>query len=198
MSASRYEDGGRLPEAPALTAARLAMPPGNPMMWILIGCEVLVFGLGLLYFAVLRNLDPAGFLAGQSELDRLAGTINTAVLLTSGLFAALAVAAREHGRRTRARALLTLAGLLGLVFLGIKADEYAIEIGNGHGLSEPGFFMLYFLITGFHALHVVFGLVVLAIAGIWDDLETIETATSFWHMVDLIWVMIFPCLYLMR
>jgi len=174
------------------------LPPGNPMMWLLIVCELLVFGLALFYYAAARAQDPAGFLAAQNELDRLAGTLNTAVLLTSGLFAALAVEAREQGARDRCHAMLALAAALGIVFLAVKAHEYAIEIGNGHGLDDGGFFTLYFLITGFHALHVVFGLAVLAIVAVYDAVENIETGTAFWHMVDLIWVILFPCLYLMR
>lgn len=182
----------------ASTDASPGMPPGNPMMWILIACELLVFGLALLYYAVARAMHPAAFLAAQNELDRLAGTVNTGVLLTSGLFAALAVEASAHGRRGLARAMLALAALLGLMFLGVKGHEYAIELARGHGLEEPGFFMFYFLITGFHAAHVVFGILILAVVGLYDSLENIETGTAFWHMVDLVWVMIFPCLYLMR
>lgn len=178
--------------------APTGLPPGNPMMWLLVASELLVFGLALISFAVARAQDPAGFLAAQNELDRLAGTINTAVLISSGLFAALAVDARAAGDRGRARVLLFFAGVLGLVFLGVKAQEYATEVSNGHGPTEGGFFMLYFLITGFHAAHVVFGLGVLAVVAVFDDLENIETGTLFWHMVDLIWLLVFPCLYLMR
>jgi nitric oxide reductase NorE protein len=172
--------------------------PGNPMMWLLIASELAVFGLALISYAGARALDPAGFLAAQDQLDRLAGTINTAVLLTSGLFAALAVEAREAGRRRSARLLLGVCGALGLVFLVVKAQEYAVEITAGHGLDEGGFYTLYFLITGFHAAHVVFGLLILAIVAVFDAPENIETGTTFWHMVDLIWIVVFPCLYLLR
>lgn len=179
------------------TATRSA-PRVNPMMWLLIASELAVFGLALAGYAGARFNAPATFLAAQSELDRLAGAINTALLLSSGLLAALAVEARAAELRSRARWLLGAAGLLGVVFLAVKANEYAIEIARGHSLDEGGFFTLYFLITGFHAAHVVLGLVILGIVAIWDDVETVETGTAFWHMVDLIWVIIFPCLYLMR
>lgn len=172
--------------------------PGNPMMWLLIAAELMVFGGALVAYAGARSLDPAGFLAAQSQLDRLAGTINTAVLLTSGLFAAFAVTAREEGRRGVARGWLAAAGALGLVFLLVKAREYGAEFAAGHGLDSGGFWTLYFLITGFHAAHVIFGIVLLAVVAWFDDVEHIETGTAFWHMVDLVWVVIFPAIYLFR
>lgn len=188
---------GVVPTAPA-AGPRGETLGGNPMMWLLIAAELLVFGGALLAYAGARALDPAGFLAAQDGLDRLAGTVNTAVLLTSGLFAALAVTAREVGKRTRARGFLAVAAALGGVFLLVKAREYGLEFAAGHDLSSGGFWTLYFLITGFHAIHVGFGIVVLAIVAVYDDIEHLETGTAFWHMVDLVWVVIFPCLYLMR
>lgn len=170
----------------------------NPMMWILIASELAVFGAALLGFAFARAKDPSGFLAAQNELDRLAGAANTVALLTSGLLAALAVEARAAGLRSTARKFLAGAGALGVVFLAVKAHEYTIEIGNGHGLDDGGFFTLYFLITGFHAAHVALGLVILGIVAWLDDLENIETGAAFWHMVDLVWIIVFPCLYLLR
>ena len=188
-------DAGRPANSTATATRRLAV---NPMMWLLIASELAVFALALASFAGARALDRAGFLAAQNELNRMAGTINTAVLLTSGLFAALAVEAREAGLRARARAMLGLAGLLGVVFLSVKAHEYATEIARCHGLGDGGFFTLYFLITGFHAAHVMFGLVILAVVAVYDRPEHVETGAAFWHMVDLIWVLVFPCVYLLR
>ena len=186
------------PAAPAHAHAATGALPGNPMMWLLIAAELMVFGGALVAYAGARSLDPAGFVLAQDGLDRLAGVINTAVLLTSGLFAAFAVTAREAGRRGLARAWLGAASLLGVVFLLVKAREYGAEFDAGHGLGDGGFFTLYFLITGFHAVHVVFGIVILAVVAVFDDIEHVETGTAFWHMVDLVWVVIFPCLYLFR
>lgn len=172
--------------------------PGNPLMWVLIVSELLVFGAALIGYAGARALDPAGFATAQDQLDRLAGALNTAILLTSGLFATLAVEAARDGNPTLVRRWLAAAALLGLIFLVVKGQEYSTEFAAGHGLNTPGFFMLYFLITGFHALHVVAGIFILGLVALWPSLDNLETGAAFWHMVDLIWLIVFPCLYLLR
>jgi len=176
----------------------LSALPGNPLMWVLIASELAVFGGALLGYAGARIRDPAGFAAAQDQLDRLAGTINTAALLTSGLFAALANVARKGGRRGGARALLGCAGALGVLFLAVKGVEYSRELAAGNDIDSSPFFTLYFLVTGFHALHVVAGLVIFALVARFDSPGNYETGTAFWHMVDLVWIVIFPCFYLLR
>lgn len=166
------------------------------MMWILIGSEIAVFGAALLGFAGARILDTASFSAGQATLDRTAGAINTGVLLTSGLFAALAVIWRQEGLRARARLALGTSTLLGLVFTAVKLFEYQTKIGAGIGMETSTFFTLYFLITGFHLLHVLAGILILMLVAIWDSMDNLETGAAFWHMVDLVWVLIFPVIYL--
>jgi len=172
--------------------------PGHPMMWILIGSELLVFGGALLALSGARIADAAGFAAAQDRLDRVTGLLNVVVLVTSGLFAALAVEASRDGDRRRVRINFGVAGLLGGVFLAFKISEYAAEIGAGVGFDSGTFFTLYFLITGFHALHVVLGLVILAIVAVWPSRINVETGAAFWHMVDLIWLLVFPVVYLVR
>ncbi len=176
----------------------LSALPGHPLMWVLIASELAVFGLALLGYAGARARDPLGFANAQDQLNRLAGTINTAALLTSGLFAALANVAIHNGLRSQARKMLAIAGALGVAFLAVKAFEYAGEIAAGNDIDSHPFFTLYFLVTGFHALHVVLGLIILAIVAKIATPEAIETGTAFWHMVDLVWVVIFPCFYLLR
>ena len=172
--------------------------PGHPMMWVLIISEILVFGGGLIAVAATRLSQPQMFIHAQDSLNRVAGTINTAVLLTSGLAAALAVNSRSRGQIAETRRWLLSAGLLGAVFLVVKAVEYWAKYQAGIGIDTNGFFTLYYLITGFHALHVVAGMAILGIVARHPSMEAIETGTSFWHMVDLIWVLLFPVLYLMR
>lgn len=172
--------------------------PGNPMMWVLIVSELLVFGAGLLAFSGARFMDPAGFATAQAQLDRFTGLLNVMVLLTSGLFAALAVQSVRTGAVFGARCHLALAAFLGAVFLAFKIAEYRAEFDAGIGMESGTFFTLYFLITGFHALHVVLGIIILGIVGVFASVDNIETGAIFWHMVDLVWLLVFPVLYLIR
>ncbi len=172
--------------------------PGNLMMWVLIGSELLVFGAGLIGLAGARMMEPELFAASQAKLDRLTATVNTGVLLTSGYFAALAVLAIRRNQVSRARAWLTAAGALGLVFLVVKIFEYGEKAEAGIGPETNTFFTLYYLLTGFHLAHVIFGIIILILVGVYARLETIETGTAFWHMVDFVWVLIFPMIYLVR
>ncbi len=176
----------------------LSQLPGNPMMWLLIWSELLVFGLAFVGFSGARLLDVEGFARSQDSLNRVAGALNTMVLITSGLFAALAVNAQSLGRVLQMRLWVGAAIALGILFLIIKWHEYSEKFALGIGLDSNNFFTLYFLITGFHALHVVLGIVILLIVAWKNSLENLETGAAFWHMVDLVWVIVFPLIYLMR
>jgi len=176
----------------------LSALPGNALMWVLIISELLVFGAFFLGFGVARMLQPETFRAGQALLDIRLGGLNTLILVTSGWFAARAVRARiEEGVR-RSRRWLAGAMVLGFAFLVVKAVEYADKAAHGIGIETDTFFTLFYLLTGFHALHVVMGLVLLAIVGWRNTPENLETGTAFWHMVDLIWLILFPIVYLVR
>jgi nitric oxide reductase NorE protein len=187
-----------LPQAEAGGWGALSQLPGNPMIWILIFSELAAFGAFFIAFSGARLAQPELFRAAQAELDRFLATINTLVLITSGLAAALAVRTRLDGAVARCRLWLAGAALLGLVFLGVKLLEYTEKIGRGLTLTTNHFFELYYLMTGFHALHVVMGIMILAIVAWKPSVENVETGTAFWHMVDLIWVMLFPIVYLIR
>lgn len=176
----------------------LSQLPGNPMMWILILSELLVFGVFFAAFAFARTLDPSGFDADQAQLDRLLGGINTMVLVTSGFLAAVAVRLRSEERRRGARAAMVGAIGVGSIFLVVKLIEYGEKAQAGIGIESSTFFTLYYLMTGFHFMHVVLGLVILGIVVWKDSLTNLETGAAFWHMVDLIWVLMFPLVYLIR
>jgi nitric oxide reductase NorE protein len=172
--------------------------PGDPMIWVLIFSEFAVFGLLLGAFAIAHALNPSVFVSGQAVLDPGLAGLNTVVLVTSGWAAARgAAAARLREARTCRRWLMLTIGL-GCAFVTIKLLEYAGEIATGAGLETSTFFTLYFLLTGFHLLHVVLGMVILAVAWRGAEADAVETGTSFWHMVDLVWVVMFPIIYLVR
>lgn len=172
--------------------------PGDPMMWVLIFSELAAFGLFLGAFVIARALHPAVFAAGQATLDAHLAGLNTIVLVTSGWTAARATAAARASARGCARGWLFGAMALGALFIAIKLLEYAGEIASGNGLETSPFFTLYFLLTGFHLLHVGLGIVILAVVSRGARPASVETGAAFWHMVDLLWVVIFPILYLVR
>ena len=172
--------------------------PGDPMIWVLIFSELAAFGLFLGAFVIARALHPAVFAAGQATLDAHLAGINTIVLVTSGWAAARGAAGARAGRSRRARGWLFGAMVLGALFIAIKLFEYAGEIALGNGLETSSFFTLYFLLTGFHLLHVGLGIVILAVVSRSAKPADVETGTAFWHMVDLLWIVMFPIIYLVH
>ncbi|MEZ5777437.1 MAG: cytochrome c oxidase subunit 3 family protein [Paracoccaceae bacterium] len=172
--------------------------PGDLMIWVLIVSELLVFGAGLAAFLGVRLTDPAAFAAAQDHLHRSAAGVNTVVLVTSGWLAALGARAVNLGSIAQGRRLLAGAAALGVVFLAVKWAEYADKAAQGIGVETHPFFTFYYLITGFHAAHVAAGIVVLALVAIRARPQEVEAGTAFWHMVDLVWVLVFPVIYLLR
>ncbi|EME71091.1 Heme/copper-type cytochrome/quinol oxidase, subunit 3 [Paramagnetospirillum caucaseum] len=172
--------------------------PGNPLMWVLILSELLVFGALLVGFAAVRLLHPQMVLAGQSALSIPLGGLNTLILVTSGWLAAHAVRLRSTGDIGGSRRRLAGAGALGLAFLVVKGFEYADKAAQGLGIETDTFWTLFYLTTGFHAAHVVMGIIILAIVGWKNTTENLETGAAFWHMVDLVWLILFPLVYLLR
>ena len=172
--------------------------PGDLMRWVLIISDLLVFGAGLAAFLGVRITDPAGFAEAQDALHRTGAGINTLVLVTSGFFAALAVRMAEHGRRMATRGWLAAASALGVVFLVIKGLEFLDKARHGIGPDTHAFYTFYYLLTGFHAAHVIAGIVILGLVSIHCKPRTVEVGAAFWHMVDLVWVLLFPVIYLLR
>lgn len=183
---------------PTASDSLLDRLPGDLMMWVLIVSELLVFGAGLAAFLAVRITDPAGFADAQDHLHRTGAGINTVVLVTSGYLAACAVQAVENGRIRVGRFHLAGAALLGTVFLVVKAYEYAEKAAQGIGADTHPFFTFYYLLTGFHAAHVVAGIIILGLVAWVPKPGHAQTGIAFWHMVDLVWVLLFPVIYLLR
>jgi nitric oxide reductase NorE protein len=166
--------------------------------------DLVIFGTYFLIFMVHRAMKPAEFLSAQQHLDITIGVINTLVLLTSSLFIAQSVHAARAGQFVRAQRLTYLGGLCGVLFILVKAYEWSVEIGGGFTLPSNDFFMFYFMLTGVHLFHVVLGLLILGVVvrelrnPRRQRMSMVEAGAVYWHMVDLLWIVIFVLLYVMR
>ena len=183
-------------------------------MWFFLFTEILLFGGLFLVYAVYRYVNVADFHAAAEGLSTIMGTANTVILLTSSLTMALAITALQRGN-TRASIQFQAATIvLGLVFLVNKYIEWSGHIHEGiypnapellaRGHGQTLFYGLYYVMTGLHGLHVVAGLVLIGImltqtvrrqiTG--SDHVKLENAGLYWHLVDLIWIYLFPLFYL--
>jgi len=180
--------------------------PGDFAIWIFILAEMLAFGVLFVAYAFTRAGDVELFNASQETLNRTAGAINTLVLITSSYFVMRAVTAIKHGFSKDCAWWLGAALMLGGVFVGIKAMEFHDKFAAGITLSTNSFYMFYLALTFFHFMHVLMGMIILAfvIAKAWrggysrQDHVGVETGASFWHMVDLLWIILFPLVYVIR
>jgi len=176
--------------------------PGDGAMWVMVLGDLVIFGGYFIVYMVHRAMTPESFLAAQQQLDVTVGVINTLVLLTSSLFAARSVHAARDGRYDESVRLIYAAGSCGVSFIGIKAYEWWVKITAGYTVSNE-FFSFYYVLTGVHMLHVALGLIVLGVCV--RELRSprrrtglIEQGATYWHMVDLLWIVIFGLLYVMR
>lgn len=170
--------------------------PGNPMIWLLILSELAVFGALFGGFAAVRLLKPDVYVASQATLDPVAAGLATLALVTSGWLAARALEAARRGRNPRPMLLAAMA--VGSAFLIAKFHEYADKFAQGIGIDTNAFWTLYYLATGFHALHVVLGIAILGLVCRFASVQNVETGTAFWHMVDVIWIVLYTIVYLIR
>ena len=179
---------------------------GDLAVWLIICAEMLAFAILFLCYAVARALNVQEFNASQATLDLHSGAINTVLLISGSWCVVRAVqAVRQDGRRSGLQWLG--AGMLcGVGFITIKSVEFAGKFAAGLDLSTNTFYMFYFLLTGFHFLHVIVAMVFLGILWVrtWQghygahDTHALESGASFWHMVDLLWIVLFPLVYVMR
>lgn len=178
--------------------------PGEPGLWILVMGDLFVFALLFGTVAYYRLEGPAVFHASQPALNQTLGLVNTVALLTSSLFVVLALDAARAGRAA-ARWWTTAAMALGLLFVALKLIEYGQKSAEGLLPDTNMFFMLYFVLTGMHLVHVLVGLIALFIMRRTlaqpqtpEGLKIAECCAIFWHMVDVLWVILFAIFYLHR
>jgi nitric oxide reductase NorE protein len=178
--------------------------PGDIAVWLFIFAELAVFGIMLIGFAVARSLDPATFHAGRDLLHPWIGLLNTAALITSSYLVATAV----HQFREKLSGVqwrLWLAVAVSCIYTVGKLYEYVDLYSQGYNLGTDTFFMFYFFLTFFHFMHVILGQIVLIVLAVkigngdddGSDMNGMESGASYWHMVDLVWLVIFPVFYVM-
>lgn len=180
--------------------------PGDLSIWIIIAVEMATFALMFGAYAVARALHLAEFSALQRTLDASRGLLNTWLLIGGSGCVVQAVAAVGRGAPRRGLAWLAGAQGCGLAFVVFKVLEYRAKAAAGIDLDTHSFYTLYFLLTGFHLAHVLAAMVFLGLlmAGVARGrfgpgrLHGLETGAAFWHMVDLLWLVLFPLLYLVR
>jgi len=183
-------------------------------MWLFLLSEILLFGGLFILYSTYRYKNPIEFHLAAWELNRVLGTLNTLILLTSSLTMALSISSIQKGNRRESASFLMATIFLGLLFLIIKYAEWAAKIGHGIYPNSPRllgrskgeilFYGLYYSMTGLHGLHVVVGILVLSVMlflmmkGKINENRSISLENSglYWHLVDIIWIFLFPLFYL--
>jgi nitric oxide reductase NorE protein len=199
------------------TSTTLSAPPGTApaqgprlagdlAIWFFILAELLAFGVFFAAYAFTRANNIELFNAEQAGLNRNAGAINTLLLLTASYFVVRAVQATEREASRQAANWLIGAILTGFGFVIVKLTEYAAAFEHNISLSSSPFHMFYLSLTFFHFMHVILGLVILI--AMWNgarqgryrpgDMNGLETGAAYWHMVDLVWLILFPLVYVIH
>ena len=180
--------------------------PGDLAIWFFILAELLAFAVFFSAYAFARASHVEEFNLYQQTLDRNLGALNTVLLITGSWFVVLAVQAAHRDNQAAIGRNILLGFLCGGGFLAVKVIEYAAKFGAGITLSTNTFYMFYISLTFFHFMHVILGMVILAV--IWvqarkgaytsQDAHGLESGAAYWHMVDLLWIILFPLVYVMR
>ena len=196
------------------TTAALTLPdisgskrlPGDLAIWIFILAEMLAFAVFFSAYAFARAKNVEMFNLYQQTLDRNAGALNTLLLITGSWFVVLAVQAAHRDDSKAVSRNIALGFLCGGAFLVVKVFEYSAKFGAGISLSTNTFYMFYISLTFFHFMHVILGMVILT--AIWlqarkgaytsQNAHGLESGAAYWHMVDLLWIILFPLVYVMR
>ncbi len=192
--------------APAVPDARQPYPPGDLAIWVFILAELAVFLVLFAAYAFARLKHLALFNEMQLTLDSRAGMLNTLLLITGSWCVARSVAAIQLDEKVKSARWLLFGILSGAGFLLVKVFEYSAKFAAGVNLATNTFYMFYLSLTFFHFMHVILGMVILL--AVWlkarrggysaADHHGLETGASYWHMVDLVWIVLFPLVYVMR
>lgn len=194
------------PQAPQKQPALPEDLPGDLAIWIFIYAELLVFGAFFVTYIISRSQNIDLFNESQLILDKRLGLLNTLVLITSSFFVVKAVNAIKRDEKSNTVFWLGASILTGFIFIITKSYEFYTKSNEGIDLSTNTFYTFYLSMTYFHFLHVILGLVILIAILIKaklggyssNDHLGVETGAAYWHMVDLVWIILFPLVYLVR
>lgn len=185
----------------ATTRTAMGMPTGRLAIWWVMASEIVVFG-GLLGSYIMHRIGHPEWVHQSVHTNTAAGTANTFVLLTSSLTAVLAHQAAQRGDGPKAARFLRFTFLGGATFLVIKSLEWANEIRHGYTLTSNMFWSFYYTAAGLHALHVIVGMIAMLIiaadAKKGRELGRVENVGLYWHFVDIVWIFLFPLLYIAK
>ena len=185
----------------ATTRSVTGIPTGRLAVWWVVVSEIVIFG-GILGSYVMHRLAHDSWANQAAHTNTMAGAFNTFVLLTSSLSAVLAHKAASEGDGKKAAKLLGATIFGGAVFLTVKAFEWAHEISLGYTITSNTFWSFYYSAAGLHALHVIAGMIIMAIvakdAAKGLELHRVELIGIYWHFVDLVWIFLFPLLYIAK
>ncbi len=177
------------------------MPTGRLAVWWVIASEIVIFG-GLLASYIMHRLAHDAWAAEAAHTSTAVGATNTLVLLTSSLFAVLGHKAAEEGDGRRAARMIWLTFAGGAMFLVIKAFEWTDEITHGFTITSSTFWSFYYTAAGLHASHVLAGMIIMAFVAVDAaknrELHRVELIGLYWHFVDVIWIFLFPLLYIAK
>lgn len=192
----------------ARATADARRPPGELGIWAFLGSDLLVFSLYFVTFLWERAQTPELFAQGSQSLHLSIGVINTLMLLSSSLMVALAVDAIRAGDGAAGKKMIAMAFAGGMVFIVNKPIEWLGKLHEGFGPHHNHFYQLYYMMTGLHLLHVLVGLVILL--ALWRlasgvqsrpsprQIRFLENGATYWHLVDLIWLVLFALFYLLK
>jgi heme/copper-type cytochrome/quinol oxidase subunit 3 len=185
----------------ATTRSAAGMPTARLAVWWVIASEIVIFG-GLLASYVMHRLAHDAWTAQAAHTNMWIGAFNTLVLLTSSLAAVLGHRAAEEGDGRKAARMLWFTFLGGAIFLVVKAFEWTTEIRAGFTITSSTFWSFYYTAAGLHAMHVAAGIFIIALiarqAARQRELHRVEIIGIYWHFVDIVWIFLFPLLYIAK
>lgn len=185
----------------ATNRSAAGIPTGRLAIWWLLASEIVIFG-GILASYLMHRIGHPEWADYASHTNTWIGAFNTFVLLTSSLSAVLAHQAAEEGNGKKAAKLLYFTCLGGLTFLIVKSFEWYTEISHGYTITANGFWQFYYTAAGVHASHVIAGMIAMLFvardAAKGNELQRVELVGIYWHFVDVVWIFLFPLLYIAK